>query len=133
MRHEPNFPARVFSLKPLHFVSANQLSLLQNGGMFFPALEAAIRQAQQEIFLETYIFKNDVVGKSIASALEDAARRGVKVRLLVDAFGSNATPADFFRGMQGAGVALHLYRPKRGLAAFEASSPAPPASQAGLH
>ncbi len=107
-------PPAFFPLKPLHFVSANQLSLLQNGGMFFPALETAIRQAQQEIFLETYIFKNDVVGESIASALEDAAGRGVKVRLLVDAFGSNATPADFFRGMQAAGVALHLYRPKRG-------------------
>jgi cardiolipin synthase len=103
-----------FPLKPLHFVSANQLSLLQNGAMFFPALEAAIREAQQEIFLETYIFKNDVVGIRIASALEDAARRGVKVRLMVDAFGSGATPADFFRGVQAAGVAIHRYRPKRG-------------------
>ena len=101
--------------------------------MFFPALEAAIRQAQQEIFLETYIFKNDVVGKSIASALEDAARRGVKVRLLVDAFGSNATPADFFRGMQGSGGGASSLPAQARVAAFEAPSPAPPASQAGLH
>jgi cardiolipin synthase len=103
-----------FPLKPLHFVSANQLNLLQNGAMFFPALEAAIREAQQEIFLETYIFKNDVVGIRIASALEDSARNGVKVRLMVDAFGSSETPARFFKGMQAAGVAIHLYRPKRG-------------------
>jgi cardiolipin synthase len=103
-----------FPLKSLHFVSGNQLSLLQNGAMFFPALEAAIREAQQEVFLETYIFKNDVIGMRIAAALEQAARRGVKVRLLVDAFGSSATPAHFFRRMQAAGVALHLYRPRRG-------------------
>lgn len=103
-----------FSLKSLHFVSGNQLSLLQNGAMFFPALEAAIQEAQQEIFLETYIFKNDAIGTRIAAALEQAAARGVKVRLMVDAFGSNTTPAAFFKGMQAAGVALHLYRPKRG-------------------
>jgi cardiolipin synthase len=103
-----------FSLKALHFVSGNQLSLLQNGAMFFPALEAAIEGAQQEIFLETYIFKRDAIGMRIAAALERAARRGVKVRLMVDAFGSNTTPAAFFQGIQAAGVALHLYRPKRG-------------------
>jgi cardiolipin synthase A/B len=103
-----------FSLKSLHFVSGNQLSLLQNGAMFFPALEAAIEGAQQEIFLETYIFKRDAIGMRIAAALERAARRGVKVRLMVDAFGSNTTPAAFFQGIQAAGVALHLYRPKRG-------------------
>ena len=103
-----------FPLKSLHFVSANQLSLLQNGAMYFPALEAAIGAAQQEIFLETYIFKNDVIGIRIAAALKDAAARGVKVRLLVDAFGSNSTPARFFAELQSAGVALHLYRPKRG-------------------
>ncbi|HYP68813.1 MAG TPA: phospholipase D-like domain-containing protein, partial [Thiobacillaceae bacterium] len=100
--------------KSLHFVSANQLSLLQNGAMFFPALEAAIRAAQVEIFLETYIFKNDVIGMRIAAALEDAAARGVKVRLMVDAFGSSETPAHFFKSMQDAGVAIHFYRPKRG-------------------
>lgn len=104
----------IFSLKPLHFVSANQLNLLQNGAMFFPALETSIRQAQQEIFLETYIFKNDEVGMRIAAALEQAAERGVKVRLMVDAFGSNTTPANFFQHLRAAGVALHLYRPKRG-------------------
>src|ERR1700690_2354271 len=103
-----------FSLKSLHFVSGNQLSLLQNGAMFFPALEAAIEGAQQEIFLETYIFKRDAIGMRIAAALERAARRGVKGRLMVDAFGSNPTPAAFFQGIQAAGVALHLYRPKRG-------------------
>ncbi len=104
----------VFSRKSLRFVSGNELNLLQNGSMYFPALEAAISEAQQEIFLETYIFKSDTIGTRIAAALEQAARRGVKVRLMVDAFGSNTTPGVFFKDMQAAGVALHLYRPKRG-------------------
>jgi cardiolipin synthase len=108
-----------FPLKSLHFVSANQLGLLQNGAMFFPALETAIREAQVEIFLETYIFKNDVIGMRIAAALEEAAAREVKVRLMVDAFGSSATPAHFFDGMRAAGVAIHLYRPKRGWLHFK--------------
>jgi cardiolipin synthase len=103
-----------FSLKSPHFVSGNQLSLLQNGAMFFPALEAAILGAQMEIFLETYIFRNDAIGTRIAAALAGAAARGVTVRLMVDAFGSNATPAAFFKGLEAAGIALHFYRPKRG-------------------
>jgi len=104
-----------FPQRSIHFVAGNQLGLLQNGAMFFPALEEAINAAQQEIFLETYIFRNDRVGEGIAAALIAAARRGVGVRLMIDAFGSSATPANFFSRMEAVGVAIHFYRPKQGL------------------
>ena len=110
-RSRPGF----FPHRSVRFVSGNRLSLLQNGAMYFPALEAAIDGAQQEIFLETYIFNEDVIGKRIAAALERAAARGVSVRLLADAFGSSATPARFFVKLESAGVAIHFYRPRRGL------------------
>src|ERR1700690_2897030 len=111
-----------FSLKSLHFVSGNQLSLLQNGAMFFPALEAAIEGAQQEIFLETYIFKRDAIGMRIAAALERALRRGVKVRLMGDPL-----------GLKSRRCGPPSLPAQARLAAFEAPSPAPPGSQAGLH
>jgi cardiolipin synthase len=104
-----------FPNRSVRFVSGNQISLLQNGDMFFPALEAAIHHAQQEIFMEMYIFFDDEIGNRIASALEAAAKRGVKVRLMLDAFGSNATPRKFFSKMESAGASIHFYRPKQGL------------------
>ncbi|MGO9446123.1 MAG: cardiolipin synthase ClsB [Thiobacillaceae bacterium] len=108
-------PKDFFHRRSVHFVSGNQLTLLQNGSMFFPALASAIDAARREIFLETYIFRGDRIGGDIATALIAAARRGVRVHLMVDAFGSNSTSGDFFLVLQAAGVSVHFYRPKQGL------------------
>lgn len=43
-----------------------------------------IRRAKKSIDLETYIFNPDTAGKIILKELADAAKRGVKVRILVD-------------------------------------------------
>ena len=66
----------------------NKLTLLRNGAEYFPALERAIDAAQREIWLETYIFADDASGRQIAEAFERAARRGVKVRVMVDGWGA---------------------------------------------
>ena len=61
-----------------HMVPNNQITLLQNGEAYFPALEAALDRAIQEIYLETYIFEDDTTGRHIAKALMRAAVRSVK-------------------------------------------------------
>ena len=66
----------------------NQITLLQNGEAYFPAIEAALDRAVHEIYLENYIFKNDNTGQRIAEALRRAALRGVKTHLLIDGFRS---------------------------------------------
>jgi len=38
------------------------ITLLRCGVEFFPALIDAIRNAEREIFLETYIFQDDITG-----------------------------------------------------------------------
>lgn len=58
------------------FIPNNQISLLQNGDAYFPALEAALDRAAHEIYLTTYIFKDDTTGQRIAAALKRAALRG---------------------------------------------------------
>jgi cardiolipin synthase A/B len=95
-----------------NFLNGNYLKLLRNGSEYFPALEAAIDQAQQEIFLESYIYQNDAIGKRIANALKKAAKRGVNVYVLLDAFGSQAMPTDFRLSLQSAGIHLMFYRPQ---------------------
>lgn len=92
-------------------VEGNHITLLKNGGEFFPALESAIDAATTDIRLETYIFEADATGIRIAEALARAARRGVAVRLLVDGVGSRQTPAAFFEELREAGATVLIFRP----------------------
>ncbi|MCG6873796.1 MAG: cardiolipin synthase ClsB [Betaproteobacteria bacterium] len=70
------------------FREGNRVTLLRSGVEYFPALEAAIEQAQYSIHLETYIFADDAAGRRIAGALLAAAARGVRTDVIVDGFGS---------------------------------------------
>jgi cardiolipin synthase len=62
--------------------------MLQSGDETYPAMLAAIEQAQHSIVLQTYIFDQDREGVKLANALERAQTRGVKIRVLIDAVGS---------------------------------------------
>ena len=88
-------------------------ALLRSGVEYFPALERAIDSAQQEVWLETYIFADDPTGRRIAEALARAARRGVRVRVLVDGWGAKFyLTSALERLMREAGVDLLKYRPE---------------------
>jgi cardiolipin synthase len=58
------------------------------GDDYFKAVIEQIKAAQHEIFLESYIYDLDVIGRQILKALGAAAQRGVTVRVLVDGIGS---------------------------------------------
>ncbi|ANQ83887.1 cardiolipin synthase ClsB [Azoarcus olearius] len=91
-------------------VEGNAIALLENGLQYFPALEAEIDSARHEIFLETYIFSRDVVGRRIAAALVRAAARGVRVRVLVDGFGGREFVRDLMPGLLADGVEVLIFR-----------------------
>src|SRR4051812_5539981 len=75
-------------MRSLTYVASNDVTLLESGIAFFPALLAAIDAAQYEIFFETYIWAEDGTGDKVKAALIRAAQRGVKVRVIVDWFGT---------------------------------------------
>ena len=64
------------------------MRLLQSGTEFFPALERGINAAIESVSIETYLFHDDPSGRRIAAALARAAQRGVRVRVVVDGFGT---------------------------------------------
>ncbi len=66
----------------------NAVDVLVGAPATYEALIAAIETARDHVHLEYYVFRADVVGKRIIAALEDAAERGVEVRVLYDGFGS---------------------------------------------
>jgi cardiolipin synthase len=93
-------------------ISNNQITLLQNGEAYFPAIEAALDRAVYEIYLESYIFANDNTGRRIAEALRRAAFRGVKTHVLIDGFGSKNLPKTMVDYLVTAGVMVLKFRPK---------------------
>jgi cardiolipin synthase A/B len=54
-----------------------------------------IESAKSEILLETYIWKDDEVGRRFKDAVEAAARRGVDVFVVYDAFANLVVPPAF--------------------------------------
>lgn len=93
------------------FVEGNHIVLLTSGAEYFPALEAECDAARHEIYVETYIFEDDVAGRRIAAALQRAAQRGVATHLLADGFGSKQLDPGLVAEMQSAGVRILVYRP----------------------
>ncbi len=89
----------------------HQLLLLQGGGDLFPALAEAMDAARSVVHLETYIFEFAGTALLVAQALERAAQRGVRVRLLVDGVGTHRIPPEWQQRFDAAGVQWHIYAP----------------------
>lgn len=66
----------------------NAVEPLFNGDEAYPAMIEAIEGAAVSVSLSTYIFDRDEAGLAFARALGDAVRRGVEVRVLIDATGA---------------------------------------------
>ncbi|MEP6607195.1 MAG: cardiolipin synthase ClsB [Burkholderiaceae bacterium] len=93
--------------------AGNRLELLKNGEQYFPRLLAAINSAQQSIYLETYIFELDAIGRAVSDALGAAARRGVAVHVLIDGFGSAATADTLIAQLDPQGAKVMVFRRAR--------------------
>jgi cardiolipin synthase len=75
-------------MRSVNYLSGNDITLLESGIALFPAMLGAIDRAQYDIYFETYIFAQDAVGSEVEQALIRAARRGVRVRVVTDWFGT---------------------------------------------
>lgn len=94
------------------FVPGNQVTLLQNGATYFPAIEQAFDRAGFEIYLVTYIYADDATGRRIAAALKRAVQRGVRVCVVIDGYGSSDFPKSMRDQMQQDGIELRIFRPR---------------------
>ncbi len=95
------------------FLPGNLITLLRSGGEYFPALVFAIDRAEREVWLETYIYADDDVGRIVTAALVRAAQRGLVVRVLVDGWGArHYLTTAIERDLTQGGVKLLKYRPE---------------------
>lgn len=89
VRHLSALASSMEKLLTRPLLPGNQVEVLVHGDAAYPAMLEAIAQAQNSITLSTYIFDRDEAGLLFARALGEAVRRGVQVRVLVDATGAH--------------------------------------------
>ena len=89
----------------------NRVEILVNGDETFPAIEKALREAKNYIHMEFFIVRSDELGERIGALLKDAAKRGVKVRLLYDAVGSWSLKRSFVKDLEDAGIDCRSFMP----------------------
>ncbi len=101
--------ARTWAWHP--FCHGNQIDVYQSGSELYPRMLEAISEATDEVNFEVYIFRDDETGQKFIRALANAARRGVTVRFIHDAWGSFSLADRFLRVLTRAGVETVRYRP----------------------
>jgi cardiolipin synthase len=94
-------------------IAGNRLELVESGLERFNMLLELIGGAEKSIKMLMYMFTPDADGDIVRKALTEAASRGVEVKLLVDGFGSAATPK-FFADLGAAGGEHCVFNPSWG-------------------
>jgi cardiolipin synthase len=89
------------------------IEVYTTGETIYEAQLAAIATARSSVHLEAYLFLRGTAGDRFLAALTDAAKRGVKVRVVVDAIGSLLTPWRYFHALRAAGGEVAWYQPIR--------------------
>jgi len=93
--------------QPTFTVAGNALTLLDTGPRRIEALIALIDGAERTLRILYYIYADDDSGRRVNAALIAAAKRGVRVSLIVDGFGSDkASDEKFFEPLEAAGVSV---------------------------
>lgn len=91
------------------------MTLLETGDEFFPALCAAIDAASTSIHFETYIFRLDETGLRVLEHLLQAAARKVRVRVVIDGFGSAEHAGIICSRLKAGGAQCRIYQPEPAL------------------
>jgi cardiolipin synthase A/B len=91
--------------------SGNRVQVLTNGDQFYAAELAAMRRAKDFIHIECYIFQKGKVTEEILRILEERARAGVEVRIVIDAVGSTGYFEYRLKPLREAGGKVAWYHP----------------------
>jgi len=94
----------------LSYQKHNLVDIIQSGDDFMSAMESIIASAQREIHIQTYILEPDETGRRIMDALKSAsADRGVKIYLMVDAYGSQNLSSQVRQDLKNSGILIKRF------------------------
>lgn len=86
---------------PVSSLSTHQL--LYDAPSYYSKLIHSIQKAEHHVHVQVFIWQEDHYGKDLLNIIVAAAKRGVKVRILIDEIGSLHTSEKFFRPLVEAG------------------------------
>ncbi len=93
------------------YTGNNEITLLRGGEALFPAMCQAIAAARREVWLASYIFHDDPAAQTVVAALVAAARRGLRVSVVVDGFGVDDTWPALQAQLVAGGLHVVVFRP----------------------
>lgn len=89
----------------------NRVDVLTDAQVKYPRLFAALEEAKISIDMEYFIFRRDEIGLHILEILKAKAKQGVRVRFLVDGYGSFGLGARYFAELRATGVYAQYFAP----------------------
>ena len=102
-------------LATTNWTTGNTTRLLVDGVQTFEAILDELEQAQRYICVQFYIVRDDELGQRFHKAMIQAANRGVSVRLLYDALGSNGLPESFIDELIEAKIRVASFQTNLGM------------------
>jgi len=109
LRHLAEMAQVSSTLSGLPLLDGNSIEPLYDGDQAYPAMIEAIENARHSISLCVYIFGNDAIGRRFVDSLAGAVRRGVDVRVLVDAAGARYSMPAITSTLRTRGVRTALF------------------------
>lgn len=93
------------------FTDGNTIEILRNGVEIFPAMLDAIETAKTRVDFATFVYWTGDIAQRMAKTLARCAQKGVRVRVLLDAFGASSMDSHLVDTMTAAGVQVRWFRP----------------------
>lgn len=106
----------------LHVERGNRVDVMLNGDGSYPQLWKDIAAARRSITMQLYYCQPGATADSMAMFLSERARAGVRVQLLLDAFGSQNLTEEWRQGLRDAGVTIAELRPLHWYTLHQASN-----------
>ena len=103
---EPRHQTYLAGLLGVQLTQGNRYTVLTNGDQIFPSMLSAIRGAKRRVSFETYIYTAGKMADEFTAAFEEAARRGVRVHLVVDAVGGSGMDDAHLKRLESAGCRI---------------------------
>ena len=108
---DPLFPRTIELFTGTHIEPGNRVEILLNGEGTYPPLWKDITSAKKTITVQMYYSQPGAVADTMAKYLSERAKTGVRVLVLLDAFGSQPLKKEWVSKLTNSGVEVAWLRP----------------------
>jgi cardiolipin synthase len=112
---DPRFPEYLARLLGAPLTTGDAYVVHTDGAAAFPAMLDAIRRARHRVSFETYVYESGTTADEFTAAFEEAARRGVNVRVVLDSIGAKKIDPAHVDRLRQAGCQVVWFNEVRGL------------------